>query len=59
MIVDVDNNHLSPFIPLSPARGRGGERGLRTSIPPLLTSPPSGGEEHEGSDTGAVPYGDM
>jgi hypothetical protein len=32
---------------LSPARGRGGERGLRTSIPPLLTSPPSGGEELE------------
>jgi hypothetical protein len=32
---------------LSPARGRGGERGLRTSFPPLLTSPPSGGEEYE------------
>src|SRR5215475_4417609 len=31
---------------LSPVRGRGEERGLRTSIPPLLTSPPSGGEEH-------------
>jgi hypothetical protein len=30
---------------LSPDRGRGWERGLRTSIPPLLTSPPSGGEE--------------
>ena len=30
---------------LSPARGRGRERGLRTSLPPLLASPPSGGEE--------------
>src|SRR5215204_6492087 len=33
---------------LSPDRGRGWERGQRTSIPPLLASPPSGGEEHEG-----------
>src|SRR5262249_6267145 len=32
---------------LSPARGRGWERGLRTLSPPLLASPPSGGEEHE------------
>src|SRR5215831_6282226 len=32
---------------LSPARGRGRERGPRTSIPPLLTSPPGGGEELE------------
>ena len=40
---------------LSPARGRGWERGLRTSIPPLLASPPSGGEELEkrsGRDNG-------
>ena len=33
---------------LSPARGRGWERGLRElSMPPLLASPPSGGEEYE------------
>src|SRR5215217_7579767 len=33
---------------LSPARGRGWERGLRELYkPPLLASPPSGGEEHE------------
>jgi hypothetical protein len=32
---------------LSLARGRGGERGKRTSTPPLLASPPSGGEEYE------------
>jgi hypothetical protein len=32
---------------LSPARGRGWVRGLRTSIPPHLASPPSGGEEYE------------
>ena len=38
---------------LSPARGRGRVRGLRTSTPPHLTSPPSGGEEHEG-DMGRV-----
>jgi hypothetical protein len=36
-----------PLILLSPARGRGRVRGLRTSIPPHLTSPPSGGEEYE------------
>jgi hypothetical protein len=34
---------------LSPARGRGWERGLHTSVPPLLASPPSGGEEYEGT----------
>ncbi len=34
---------------LSPDRGRGGERGLHElSIPPLLASPPSGGEGFEG-----------
>src|SRR5262249_52499520 len=33
---------------LSPARGRGWVRGLQESFrPPLLTSPPSGGEEFE------------
>src|SRR5215207_601743 len=32
---------------LSPARGRGWVRGKRTSSPPHLASPPSGGEEHE------------
>src|SRR5580704_4492577 len=32
---------------LSPARGRGWVRGIRTSLPPLLASPPSGGEEFE------------
>src|SRR5262249_36495849 len=33
---------------LSPARGRGWERGLHElSEPPLLASPPSGGEESE------------
>src|SRR5262249_58698129 len=36
------------IILLSPARGRGWERGLHPSIPPLLASPPSGGEEFEG-----------
>ena len=36
---------------LSPARGRGRVRGLRTSIPPPhLASPPRGGEEHEDGD---------
>jgi len=36
------------FIFLSPARGRGEERGLRKLVqPPLPASPPSGGEEHE------------
>src|SRR5262245_39561402 len=30
---------------LSPARGRGEERGLRRALPPLPTSPPIGGEE--------------
>ncbi len=44
---------LSPHVPLtfmhlSPARGRGWVRGLRTSLPPHLASPPSGGEELEG-----------
>ena len=38
---------LTRFILLSPARGRGWVRGPRTSIPPHLTSPPSGGEEPE------------
>jgi AcrR family transcriptional regulator len=34
---------------LSPASGRGGERGSESSCnPPFLTSPPSGGEEQEG-----------
>ncbi|TMJ23850.1 MAG: hypothetical protein E6G95_18955, partial [Alphaproteobacteria bacterium] len=32
---------------VSPARGRGRVRGLRTSLPPHLASPPSGGEEYE------------
>jgi hypothetical protein len=33
---------------LSPARGRGWERGRRRLLqPPLLASPPSGGEEYE------------
>src|SRR4051794_24687531 len=32
---------------LSPARGRGWVRGMRTSLPPHLASPPSGGEELE------------
>ena len=32
---------------LSPARGRGWVRGMRTSLPPHLASPPSGGEEFE------------
>jgi hypothetical protein len=35
------------FMLLSPARGRGGVRGQRTSIPPHLTSLPGGGEEYE------------
>jgi hypothetical protein len=39
------------FFLLSPARGRGGVRGMRTigrsSKPPHLASPPSGGEEYE------------
>jgi hypothetical protein len=39
------SNFSLSFMLLSPVRGRGGERGLRTSIPPLLTSPPNGGEE--------------
>jgi len=39
------NDNLS-FL-LSPARRRGWVRGLRTSIPPHLTSPPGGGEELE------------
>src|SRR5271170_7944718 len=30
---------------LFPARGRGWVRGMRTSLPPHLVSPPSGGEE--------------
>src|SRR6267378_3543918 len=38
---------LSSCFLLSPARGRGWVRGMRTSLPPLLTSPPSGGEELE------------
>src|SRR5262249_52387085 len=46
--ISVSPQSSSPLLLLSPARGRGWERGLRTSIPPLLTSPPSGGEEHEG-----------
>src|SRR5258708_5842220 len=38
----------STLILLSPARGRGGERGKRKLVqPPLLASPPSGGEEYE------------
>ena len=36
------------FILLSPVRGRGRVRGLQSSSPPHLTSPPSGGEEYEG-----------
>jgi hypothetical protein len=35
------------FMVLSLARGRGWVRGMRTSLPPHLASPPSGGEEHE------------
>src|SRR5436190_24064758 len=51
----------SALFPLSPARGRGRVRGLRTSIPPHLASPPSGGEEFEGklvpqSCHGWMPY---
>ncbi len=38
---------LSDFMLLSPDRGRGWVRGLRTLLPPLLASPPFGGEEHE------------
>src|SRR5207342_315816 len=38
---------------LSPARGRGWVRGKRTSLPPHLTSPPSGGEEFEFGEEGA------
>src|SRR5690349_16224032 len=38
---------------LSPIRGRGCERWLHgLSKPPLLASPPSGGEEHEPSEGG-------
>src|SRR5262249_3403360 len=38
----------APLMFLSPARGRGEERGLHElSQPPLPTSPPSGGEEEE------------
>jgi len=45
---DVDiHSYSRTLMLLSPARGRGWERGPRTSIPPLLASPPSGGEEHE------------
>src|ERR687898_1112894 len=33
---------------LSPVGGRGWVRAQRTSIPPHLASPPSGGEEYEG-----------
>ena len=41
---------------LSPARGRGWERGLdEPSQPPLLTSPPGGGEELEKKSEGAKP----
>src|SRR5215208_5499683 len=40
-----------PFRLLSPARGRGWVRGLRTSLPPHLASPPSGGEETEDVST--------
>src|ERR1700722_1669645 len=51
------------IILLSPARGRGGERGLRTSLPPLLASPPNGGEEHEGrgwpGPVGQLPRGHL
>src|SRR5258708_6293353 len=38
----------STLMLLSPARGRGGERGKRKLVqPPLLASPPIGGEEYE------------
>jgi L-seryl-tRNA(Ser) seleniumtransferase len=43
---------------LAPVRGRGRERGRRTgepSPPPLLASPPSGGEEHEGASPARKP----
>jgi hypothetical protein len=36
------------FKRLSPARGRGGERGLRTLLSPSPNLSPSGGEEYEG-----------
>jgi hypothetical protein len=42
--MNINDNHL--FL-LSPARGRGWVRGLHPSLPPHLTSPPSGGEEYE------------
>src|SRR5215471_7734943 len=41
---------------LSPTRGRGWERGIRTPLPPLLASPPSGGEEHESYEKNRHPY---
>jgi hypothetical protein len=48
---------LTPAELLSPDRGRGRERGLQEmqqpSKPPLLASPPSGGEELKGSDAAA------
>ena len=43
---------------LAPVRGRGRERGRRTgepSPPPLLASPPDGGEEHEGASPARKP----
>jgi len=47
MVVDVRLSSFALLILLSPARGRGWVRGRRTSIPPHLASPPSGGEEYE------------
>jgi hypothetical protein len=39
---------IASFFLLSPARGRGWERGLPQLVqPPLLASPPIGGEEYE------------
>src|SRR5262249_16117087 len=53
MIVDVANGCLTPFMLLSPARGRGWVRGLRQLLqPPHLTSPPCGGGEYEGGGGG-------
>src|SRR6185437_2604843 len=47
---------MPAFYLLSPARGRGWERGLRTAIaPPLLTSPPRGGEEYDARMPDALP----
>src|SRR5262249_58229665 len=40
-------HRLSPLMLLSPVRGRGWERGRRTSIPPHLASPPTGGAEDD------------